>query len=83
MQMYSTGAEEWRAVTTPESRLYDWSEESTYIQSPPFFADLTPQPRPVQPISGARTLVMVGDSITTDHISRPVPSLRRPPPGVI
>ena len=64
-----TGAEEWRAVTTPESRLYDWSEESTYIQSPPFFADLTPQPRPVQPISGARTLVMVGDSITTDHIS--------------
>ena len=64
-----TGAEEWRSVTTPESRLYDWSEESTYIQSPPFFADLTPQPRPVQPISRARTLVMVGDSITTDHIS--------------
>ena len=64
-----TGAEEWRSVITPESRLYDWSEESTYIQSPPFFADLTPQPRAVQPIVGARTLVMVGDSITTDHIS--------------
>ena len=64
-----TGAEEWRAVDTEESQLYDWSEESTYIQSPPFFTDLTPDPRPVEPISGARTLVMVGDSITTDHIS--------------
>ena len=64
-----TGAEEWRAVDMEESRLYDWSEESTYIQSPPFFTDLTPDPRPVQPISGARALVMVGDSITTDHIS--------------
>ena len=64
-----TGAEEWRAVDMAESRLYNWSEESTYIQSPPFFTDLTADPRPVQPISGARALVMVGDSITTDHIS--------------
>ena len=64
-----TGAEEWRAVDMEKSRLYDWSEESTYIQSPPFFTDLTPDPRPVRPISGARALVMVGDSITTDHIS--------------
>ncbi len=64
-----TGAAEWQAVEMEQSRLYDWSEESTYIQSPPFFADLTPEPRPVRPIRGARALVMVGDSITTDHIS--------------
>ena len=64
-----TGAAEWRGVETEAGRLYRWSEESTYIQSPPFFADLTPEPRPVRPISGARALVMVGDSITTDHIS--------------
>ena len=64
-----TGAEEWRAVETPPSQLYLWSEESTYIQSPPFFENLTPQPDPVRPIEGARALVRVGDSVTTDHIS--------------
>ncbi len=64
-----TGAEEWRAVKMPPSQLYQWSEESTYIQSPPFFKDLTPEPNPVRPIEGARVLVRVGDSVTTDHIS--------------
>ena len=64
-----TGAEEWRAVEMPPSRLYQWSEESTYIQSPPFFEDLTPEPDPVRPIDRARVLVRVGDSVTTDHIS--------------
>ena len=64
-----TGAEEWRAVEMPPSRLYQWSDESTYIQSPPFFEDLTPEPNPVRPIEGARVLVRVGDSVTTDHIS--------------
>ncbi|MDE0235334.1 MAG: aconitate hydratase AcnA [bacterium] len=64
-----TGAEEWRAVAMPPSRLYQWSEESTYIQSPPFFEDLTPEPDPVRPIDRARVLVRVGDSVTTDHIS--------------
>ena len=76
-----TGAEEWRAVDMEESRLYDWSEESTYIQSPPFFTDLTPEPRPVRPISGARVLVMVGDSITTDHISPAGPISATTPAG--
>ncbi|MCY3564394.1 MAG: aconitate hydratase AcnA [bacterium] len=64
-----TGAEEWRAVETPASRLYEWSEESTYIQSPPFFEKLTAEPGPVRPIVGARVLIRVGDSVTTDHIS--------------
>ncbi len=76
-----TGADEWQAVETELSLLYDWSEESTYIQSPPFFADLTPKPRPVKPIRGARTLVMVGDSITTDHISPAGPISANTPAG--
>ena len=64
-----TGAEEWRAVEMPPSQLYQWSDESTYIQSPPFLENLTPEPKPVRPIEGARVLVRVGDSVTTDHIS--------------
>ena len=76
-----TGAAEWRAVDMEESRLYQWSDESTYIQSPPFFKDLTPQPRPVEPIIGARALVMVGDSITTDHISPAGPISANTPAG--
>jgi aconitate hydratase len=43
--------------------------KSTYIQEPPFFTDLSPEPKPIKPIDGARVLVMVGDSVTTDHIS--------------
>ena len=45
------------------------TRSSTYIQEPPFFVDLAPTPRPIEPISGARVLVKVGDSVTTDHIS--------------
>jgi aconitate hydratase len=64
-----TGTEEWRSVETPESDLYQWSEDSTYIQEPPFFVDLTPEITPIRPIQGARVLLKLGDSITTDHIS--------------
>ncbi|MFQ5522992.1 MAG: aconitate hydratase AcnA [Acidimicrobiia bacterium] len=64
-----TGTEEWRAVQTPESDLYEWSEESTYIQEPPFFIGLSPEVTPIRPIEGARVLLRLGDSITTDHIS--------------
>ena len=64
-----TGTEEWRAVTTPESDLYQWNEESTYIQEPPFFLGLTSEVAPIRPIEGARVLLKLGDSITTDHIS--------------
>ncbi|HJQ76786.1 MAG TPA: aconitate hydratase AcnA [Acidimicrobiia bacterium] len=64
-----TGSEEWRAITTTGSDLYDWSPDSTYVQEPPFFTDLTPEVRPIEAIRGARVLVKLGDSVTTDHIS--------------
>jgi aconitate hydratase len=64
-----TGSEEWRAIATTESDLYDWNPESTYVQEPPFFTELTPDVRPIQPIIGARALAKLGDSVTTDHIS--------------
>ena len=62
------GSEEWRAVTSPEGALYEWDDASTYVQEPPFFVGLAPEPTPIPAIGGARCLVMVGDSVTTDHI---------------
>jgi aconitate hydratase len=64
-----TGSDEWREISTPESDLYAWNDESTYVQEPPFFADLTPELTPITPIKGARVLAKLGDSVTTDHIS--------------
>ena len=64
-----TGSDEWRAISTPVTDLYKWEKDSTYIQEPPFFADLTPEVSPLEPILGARVLARLGDSVTTDHIS--------------
>ena len=64
-----TGSEEWREISTPESDLYQWNPDSTYVQEPPFFADLAPDFTAITPIVGARALVKLGDSVTTDHIS--------------
>jgi aconitate hydratase len=64
-----TGSDEWRAITTSESDLYAWDDESTYIQEPPFFAGLTRDLDPIASIDGARALAKLGDSVTTDHIS--------------
>ena len=64
-----TGSDEWRAIETAEAELFDWPPESTYIQEPPFFVDMPPEPGPLEPVRGARCLVKVGDSVTTDHIS--------------
>ena len=61
--------EEWNRIESPESAIYNWKEDSTYIQEPPFFQDMSPEPEPIGPIQKARVLVMAGDSITTDHIS--------------
>jgi len=61
------GDERWRALDTPAGSVYAWDEASTYVQDPPFFAEL--EPRRYEDIVGARILVKVGDSITTDHIS--------------
>ncbi|MBI3964824.1 MAG: aconitate hydratase, partial [Chloroflexi bacterium] len=63
------GDETWNTMPVPTGALYDWDPNSTYVQDPPFFKDLTPEPPPLRDIKGARVLVMLGDSITTDHIS--------------
>ncbi|MBN1869162.1 MAG: aconitate hydratase AcnA [Candidatus Omnitrophica bacterium] len=65
----SKGSKDWNAIKVKKSDLYQWKESSTYIQKPPFFADMDIKGGEIQPITGARVLVMVGDSITTDHIS--------------
>ena len=59
----------WNAIPVTGSELYEWNPESTYIQNPPFFEGLTPEPQPLMDISGARVLAVLGDSVTTDHIS--------------
>ncbi len=63
------GNEQWNKIASPDSDTYQWNQDSTYIQNPPFFDGLTKEVSPIQPISGARVLVMVADSVTTDHIS--------------
>jgi aconitate hydratase len=63
------GSEKWNGIPVAEGQVYRWRDESTYIQHPPFFSDLSPQPAPIKPIIDARVLVMLGDSVTTDHIS--------------
>ncbi len=63
------GDERWRNLETPTGELFRWDAWSTYIKNPPYFENLTLTPNPVNDIAGARVLVMVGDSVTTDHIS--------------
>lgn len=63
------GNEAWKSMPTPAGLVYEWDPASTYIQEPPFFVDLPSEPRPLRDIAGARCLVVLGDSITTDHIS--------------
>ncbi|MBD3617598.1 MAG: aconitate hydratase AcnA [Gracilimonas sp.] len=59
----------WEEIPVSGGDLFNWSEKSTYIQEPPFFMGMSEEPEPIKPIKGARALVKVGDSITTDHIS--------------
>jgi aconitate hydratase len=59
----------WNDIPVAGGALYPWSEESTYIQEPPFFTEMTTDVPPVEDIHGARVLALLGDSITTDHIS--------------
>jgi len=63
------GDARWRTLPVPRGELYRWDPDSTYIQEPPFFRDLPLEPPPLQDIRGARVLVLLGDSVTTDHIS--------------
>ncbi len=64
-----TGNEQWNAVNVPSGDLYEWDPDSTYIQEPTFFKGLSPEAEDLTDIEGARVLVKVGDSVTTDHIS--------------
>ena len=74
------GDEAWREIDAPTGALYAWDESSTYVQRPPFFSGLGPAAEPVTDIVDARVLVMVGDSVTTDHIS-PAGSIKADSPA--
>jgi len=63
------GDERWQNLPVPEGDIYEWDPESTYVQEPPFFTELTPDPQPISDIVNARVLALLGDSVTTDHIS--------------
>ena len=63
------GDTNWQGLRIPKGRTYVWDEKSTYVRKPPFFADIPKTPAPVKDIAAARCLVMLGDSVTTDHIS--------------
>jgi aconitate hydratase len=64
-----TGDERWQGLPVPEGALYEWDADSTYVQDPPFFQDLEQGPGVTGDIVGARVLALLGDSVTTDHIS--------------
>jgi aconitate hydratase len=64
-----TGNEQWNDVEVPSGALYEWDPDSTYIQEPSFFKNMGPEAEDIKDIEGARVLVKVGDSVTTDHIS--------------
>ena len=63
------GDENWNSIRSPEGEIYTWDEASTYVKNPPYFEGMTAQPAPVTEIKGARALALLGDSVTTDHIS--------------
>ena len=63
------GDAQWNALQAPEGDLFDWDGASTYVRRPPYFVDMGPEPDPVAAISNARVLALLGDSVTTDHIS--------------
>jgi aconitate hydratase len=64
-----TGDEQWRSLDVPEGALFDWDPGSTYVRRPPYFDGMLREPQRVEPVRGARCLVKLGDSVTTDHIS--------------
>ncbi|MGZ8435424.1 MAG: aconitate hydratase AcnA [Candidatus Binatia bacterium] len=65
----SEGDERWRGMPVPEGELFQWDMQSTYVREAPYFDGMGKTPNPIKPITGARALALVGDSVTTDHIS--------------
>jgi aconitate hydratase len=63
------GDEHWKTMAAPTGPIFDWDPKSTYVKEPPYFEGFAPTPKPLTDIEGARVLALLGDSVTTDHIS--------------
>ncbi|HET6651564.1 MAG TPA: aconitate hydratase [Nocardioides sp.] len=74
------GDEQWRSLPTPEGNTFDWDPDSTYVRRPPYFDGMPESPAPVEDIEGARVLLKLGDSVTTDHIS-PAGAIKKDSPA--
>ncbi|QKJ25234.1 aconitate hydratase AcnA [Aquiluna borgnonia] len=74
------GDERWRSLPTPKGAIFEWDEKSTYVKKAPYFDNMPLQPTPVSDVHGARVLVKLGDSVTTDHIS-PAGSIKADSPA--
>ena len=74
------GDQQWQSLPTPEGEIFEWDPDSTYVRKPPYFDGMPADPVPVTDISGARVLLKLGDSITTDHIS-PAGSIKADAPA--
>ncbi|WP_353166541.1 aconitate hydratase AcnA [Acinetobacter sp.] len=74
------GDEKWQAIQIPDSETYEWDERSTYIRHPPFFEGIDQPPKPIQDILNANILAVLGDSVTTDHIS-PAGNIKKDSPA--
>ena len=75
----SEGPKEWSAIKTNDSNIYNWDDTSTYVKKPPFFENMSDQPEGFKKIDDARPLLILGDTITTDHIS-PAGSIKKDSP---
>lgn len=74
------GDEQWQSLPTPEGKTFAWDPESTYVRKPPYFDGMPDEPTPVTDIEGARVLLKLGDSVTTDHIS-PAGAIKKDSPA--
>ncbi|GAA1770749.1 aconitate hydratase AcnA [Nocardioides hankookensis] len=74
------GDEAWQSLPTPEGKTFEWDQESTYVRKPPYFDGMPDTPEPVTDIEGARVLLKLGDSVTTDHIS-PAGAIKKDSPA--
>ncbi|WP_257954046.1 aconitate hydratase AcnA [Nocardioides sp. B-3] len=74
------GDERWQSLSTPEGNTFEWDESSTYVRRPPYFDGMPHEPSPVEDITGARVLLKLGDSVTTDHIS-PAGAIKKDSPA--
>ena len=74
------GDERWQSLPTPEGNTFEWDQESTYVRRPPYFDGMPRDPEPVTDIAGARVLLKLGDSVTTDHIS-PAGAIKKDSPA--